>query len=251
MPDAPLATYEDILTNACHYTGRVRSKLTAEEELQFRTFIQNRLKEIWLLKPWPDVYKITSVSVSSGQLALDTYQELPEIINLYTVDPLPGVKAPTVTYQIRENGVVYVDTDESTLYMEHRTRPPVIIKATAYSDASAYYRNNVIIWATDGNLYYHSLPVTTTVYPGIPFTVYVPTTGVDPSATSDNPWNLIEIPLSFADYTSLQAARDMCFADSQFDKGRELRMLAQDELYLQVSRLGQQNQRERTLVITS
>lgn len=248
MPDAPLTTYEDLLTNACHYTGRVRSKLTAEEELIFRGFIQNRLKEIWLLKPWHQVYKITAVTVTDGKLVLTDFQYLPDIIGLYTVDPTPGVKAPGVPYQIRENGEVYVETDESTLYMEHRERPPIFQNYTEYVDSQSYVRNDVIIW-TDGNLYRHSLYVTVDAF-GVPVSFYTATNGVDPDASSNNPWNLIEIPLNFADYTALQAARDMCFSDSQFEKGRELLNQAKEELYLQISRLEQQNQRKRTVVLT-
>jgi hypothetical protein len=247
---AILTTYEDILQSACTYTGRVRSELTSEEEVMFRSFIQNRLRHIWTLRDWPFIYKITSLPVIGSKVYwYDDFTDIPDITNIYTVDPVPGVKAPTIDYQIRTGGEVYVNSDATTVYVEHRLRPPKIASATVYSDTVTYLRNDKVIF-TDGNIYSQNYPVTTTVYPGIPYTIYLPTTGKAPDEANDNAWNLVELYDPFAVYAAMRAGADMLQADNQMDQFRQLYADSKDELDLQIGRVTQQNQLTRTRVLT-
>jgi hypothetical protein len=81
--------FSPILFNALQLAGQDRHNITDETFAQFRDFINERLRVAWELQDWPDLTRVTQLTVSNDGNGLVT-AAIPADAGLYLLRQRPS-----------------------------------------------------------------------------------------------------------------------------------------------------------------
>ena len=212
--------FSTVLFEAIQFSGNDRSVIAPRTFSQFRDFINARLRFSWEAFDWPDLVRLTelTLNVNDG----DTTASLPvsagHILQVYLSNPLKTTRAIAIPYRLFDygNGVVLnFPTDPDEAWAEYRLKVPQLT-GDLYS--------NTVSYSIGSQAYFDSGSNTGTFQPqpGKPhygnfYTCLAATNIGESPSTHPAKWSKIEIPYVLASYLARAAYSDWLRSEMQPD----------------------------------
>jgi hypothetical protein len=213
--------FSPILFNALQLSGQDRHNITDETFAQFRDFINERLRVAWESQDWPDLTRITQLTVSddgNGLVTATIPAEAGEVFNCYDKDPLVTTKAVQINFRLYDNGTVQklvFGTDPSTVYAEYRIKR-TDLTGDLYSASVAYYIGAQCYFDSGSGTGTY-IPVAGKPHYGNFYICLEATTAGQNPTTHPAKWQLVTIPYLFASYVARGAYADWLRSELQVE----------------------------------
>ena len=213
--------FSPILFNSLQLAGQDRQYITSETFAQFRDFISDRIRMIWESQDWPDLVRVSQLTVTddgNGRVTAAIPADAGEILACYDSNPLVTSRAAQIGFRLYDNGTTQVLnflSDPGTVWAEYRTKRPEL--SGDLFDSSLAYSVGAQMYFDSGSNTGTYVPVAGKPHYGNFYNCLEATTAGQTPSTHPAKWQIVTIPYLFSSYAARGSYSDWLRSELQIE----------------------------------